>query len=262
MNKIKIIAFAVVCIFSLQSCRTKKLVVVPGQKMEVQISEEEIQKKNAIASLNTSDFNYNYLSSKAKVKINREGKDFSLTFNIRMQKDEKIWISVNAIGGIEVARALLNKDSVRLLDRLNKQYIVKDYQFLSELLNTKIDFYLLQDLMIGNNPKNLEYINASFSQTVNLYKFEGIKDFLNFTINTRKEDSKLVYVQLNDTRDAKKSVNVSYGGFKLVDNANFPFLISSVASSEKESLSLNLEYVKVEKVEKLEFPFNVPKKFD
>lgn len=262
MNKIKIVALATVCIFSLGACRTKKLSVVPEQKMQVKISEEEILKKNAIASLATSDFNYNFLSSKAKVKINREGKDFSLTFNIRMQKDEQIWISVNAIGGIEVARALLNKDSVRLLDRLNKQYIVKDYLYLSELLNTKVDFFLLQDLMLGNNPKNLEYINASFSQSENLYIFEGLKDFLNYTINTRKEDSKLVYIQLKDSRDTKKNVNVNYGGFKLVENTNFPFLISSVASSEKESLSLNLEYVKVEKVEKLEFPFNVPKKFD
>jgi hypothetical protein len=69
-------------------------------------------------------------------------------------------------------------------------------------------------------------------------------------------------IRLSDTRNTSKNVAVNYGGFKLVDALNFPFLISSTASSEKESLSLNLEYVKVEKVDKLEFPFNVPKKFD
>lgn len=261
MNKTTAGIFILLSVFTFSACRTKKTVQQPEQQ-QIQVSAEELLKNSIVPIIKSADFNFQFLSAKAKVKVNRDGKDFNLTFNIRMQKDEQIWISVNAIGGIEVARALLNKDSIRLLDRLNKQYLVKDYQFLSELLNTNVDFYLLQDLMLGNTPKNFDYMASTLSQSDYSFEFTGTKDFLNYTVDARKEDLKLLSIRLSDTRNSAKKVGVNYGGFKLVDALNFPFLISSTASSEKESLSLNLEYVKVEKVEKLEFPFNVPKKFD
>jgi hypothetical protein len=261
MNKIRAGLFIVILFVTASACRTKKVTAI-AEPQQIKVSEEDLLKSKIVPSMLNADFIFTYLSAKAKVKVNREGKDYSLTFNIRMQKDEQIWVSVNALGGIEVARALLNKDSIRLLDRLNKQYIVRDYQFLSELLNTPVDFYLMQDLMLGNSPKNLDYMSAGLSSSDFSYQFSGLKDMIAFMLEIRKEDSKLLRINLTDTKELKKVVNVNYGDFKLIDNYNFPFLISSTASSEKESLSLNLEYVKVEKVEKLEFPFNVPKKFD
>ncbi len=261
MNKSTARILILISVLAFSACRTKKVVQQPDQQ-QIQVSAEELLKSSIVPIIRNANFNFQFISAKAKVKVNRDGKDFNLTFNIRMQKDEQIWISVNAIGGIEVARALLNKDSIRLLDRLNKQYLVKDYQFLSELLNTSVDFYLLQDLMLGNTPKNFNYMSSTLSQSDYAYEFTGTKDFLNYTVDARKEDLKLLSIRLRDTRNSAKNVAVNYGGFKLVDALNFPFLISSTASSEKESLSLNLEYVKVEKVDKLEFPFNVPKKFD
>ncbi len=243
------------------ACKTQKP-VQQVEKKAIEISKEDIQKSKVLSSLKASDFDFNYLSTKSRVKIKKDDKEYTLTFNIRMHKDHQIWISVNAIGGIEVARALLNKDSIRLLDRINKHYIVRDYTYLSEVLQTNVDFYLLQDLMIGNAPKQIDYSKAVFTQTDIDYRFEGLKDFINYLVEVRLADAKLSTIRLTDSRNLKKSVSVNYTDFKLVENANFPFLISSIASSEKESLSLKLEYLKVEKVEKLEFPFNVPKKFD
>ncbi len=261
MNRAKILLFVMIAMIGFSACKTrKKSQAVESQPIE--ISKEDLQKSKVIENLRASDFDFNYLSSKSRVKIKRDGKEFTLTFNVRMHKNDQIWISVNAIGGIEVARVLLNKDSVRLLDRINKQYITKDYVYLSEMLQTNIDFYLLQDLMVGNVPKKFDYTKATFVQTDADYHFEGVMDFINFPIDARLVDAKLSAIRLTDIRNTNKNVNINYADFKLVENTNFPFLISSVASSEKESLSLKLEYLKVEKVEKLEFPFNVPKKFD
>jgi hypothetical protein len=262
MNKTIARIFVLVSVLAFSACRTKKVVPQSADQQQIQVSAEELLKSSIVPIIRNADFNFQFLSAKAKVKAIKDGKDFNLTFNIRMQKDEQIWISVNAIGGIEVVRALLNKDSIRLLDRLNKQYLVKDYLFLSELLNTSVDFYLVQDLMLGNTPKNFNYMTSTLSQSDHTYEFTGKKDFMNYTIDARKEDLKLLSIRISDARNSTKNVVVNYGGFKLVDALNFPFLISSTASSEKESLSLNLEYVKVEKVDKLDFPFNVPKKFD
>jgi hypothetical protein len=261
MNNLKLyIVILSVAIFS-SSCRVKKLKVEPS-KDNLELSVEDELKRKILPYIKTSNFNFQYLIAKAKVNVKREGKDFNLTFNIRVENNTKIWISVNALGGIEVARVLLSQDSVKIIDRLNKQYIAKDYIFLSELLKTNVSYALIQDMMFGNAPSTIDYEKSVISMNESTYQFEGNQEMINYTVNLRKEDFKLLVLNLLDQGEEKRQVEVNYGGFKLIENQNFPFLINSIASSPKESLTLNLEYAKIEKVTNLEFPFNVPKKFD
>ncbi len=261
MNNLKLyIVILSVAIFS-SSCRVKKLKVEPS-KDNLELSVEDELKRKILPYIKTSNFNFQYLIAKAKVNVKREGKDFNLTFNIRVENNTKIWISVNALGGIEVARVLLSQDSVKIIDRLNKQYIAKDYIFLSELLKTNVSYALIQDMMFGNAPSTIDYEKSAISMNESTYQFEGNQEMINYTVNLRKEDFKLLVLNLLDQGEEKRQVEVNYGGFKLIENQNFPFLINSIASSPKESLTLNLEYAKIEKVTNLEFPFNVPKKFD
>jgi hypothetical protein len=261
MNKRLIYILISILSLSLYSCRVKKL-ESRSETQKIKISKEEELKLKFIEGIQSSYFDYNFLSAKAKVKVNRAGTDFTLTFNIRAQKDQKIWISANAIGGIEVARVLLTTDSVKILDKLSKRYIAGDYKYLSELLKTNVDFYMMQDLLFGNAPHYFNYKEASVFQNESTVQFNGVENSTSFAIDLRKEDLRLQRISLKESSINKRTVEVNYGGYKNVDQSNFPYLISSVASSQKESLSLNLEYVKVEKVNNLEFPFNVPKNFD
>ncbi len=261
MNKLSIYIFCALFTFGISSCRVKKL-EPRTESQKIEISKEEEIKLKFIEGIQSSYFDYAFLSAKAKVKVNRAGTDFTLTFNIRAQKDQKIWISANAIGGIEVARVLLTIDSVKILDKLSKRYITGDYKYLSELLKTNVDFYMMQDLLFGNAPHNFNYKEATILQNESTVQFNGIENITTYAIDLHKVDLRLQRISLIESAENKRTVEVNYGGYKLVDNSNFPHLISSAATSQKESLSLNLEYVKVEKVNNLEFPFNIPKNFD
>lgn len=259
-KKIFITSFCL-CSIILFSCKTRSL-ESKTETPKVELSKTDALRINAISKIEEANFDFNYLSAKAKVKVNREGKDFNLTFNIRMQKNEKIWISVNAIASIEVARIMLTKDSVKVIDRINKQYLVKDYAFLSEVLKSEVDFFTIQNMMIGNAPNDLNYKRADFTELPNFYEFSGKEKGRQFIVHLRKEDVKLHSLNFTEGSNEKRSISVDYSGFKLVENANFPFLINSKASSQKESVSLNVEYQKVEKVVNLDFPFNIPKRFE
>lgn len=261
MNKqflyILILLFAI----TFSSCRVKK-VIFKDESQKIEISKEEEIKLKLIEGIQTSYFDFNFLSAKAKVKVNRAGTDFSLTFNIRAHKNECIWISANAIGGIEVARVLLTKDSVKILDKFSKKYIAQDYTYLSELLKTNVDFYMMQDLMFGNAPQSFNYREATVLQNLTTVQFNGKENTTTYAIDLRRDDLRLQRISLSEMSEGNRNVEVNYGGYKLIEMSNFPYIISSVASSQKESLSLNLEYVKVEKVSNLEFPFNIPKNFE
>lgn len=226
------------------------------------VSAEELLKQSLINKIPNANFNFNYLQAKAKVQANVKDKDYNLNFNIRMQKDERIWISVNAIASIEVARILINKDSVRIIDRINNQYLVKDYDFLSDMLNTKVSFEMIQNLMIGNSAilMNNESLSLKQDELNYVLTAKSLESMSNYSY--RKSDTKLTEFSLEENTDAKRSIKVQYNDYRLIENTNFPFLINSIASSQKESLKLNVQYTKVEKLNSLEFPFNVPKRFE
>ena len=56
----------------------------------------------------------------------------------------------NALLGIEAMRVLITKDSVKLLDKLNKTYTARSVSYLQDVTDLPLDLKILQDLIIGN----------------------------------------------------------------------------------------------------------------
>ena len=52
--------------------------------------------------------------------------------------------------GIEITRALLNNDSIKVIDRMNKNYIVGNYNDVSNKYDIPLDFIQLQSVLIAN----------------------------------------------------------------------------------------------------------------
>jgi len=69
---------------------------------------------------------------------------------VRMYKDSLIWLSVNGALGIEGMRVLIDKDSVRMLNKLDKEYQVRSFNYLQEIASLPFDLASIQDLIIGN----------------------------------------------------------------------------------------------------------------
>ena len=66
------------------------------------------------------------------------GKGQSLKGSIKILKDSIIMIQINAPTGIiEVDRLYITPDSVKLIDRLKKKYILSNFSYLSKKLNMK-----------------------------------------------------------------------------------------------------------------------------
>src|SRR4051812_43134633 len=106
--------------------------------------------KNIIADVTKKRIDFTTFT--AKVKIEYEGKENSdqATAYVRIQKDSLIWVSLTGALGIEGMRVLINKDSVKLMNKLKKTVQYRSIAYLQELTEVPFDFYSLQDLMVGN----------------------------------------------------------------------------------------------------------------
>jgi hypothetical protein len=87
------------------------------------------------------------LQGKARVDV-KGAMSQQVVADITMQTDSFIGISVRVLG-LEAARMLVTPDSVKVIDRLNRQYLPRDFAYFEEQFGFPLRFGDLQDLIAG-----------------------------------------------------------------------------------------------------------------
>lgn len=103
-----------------------------------------------VALVNNSRLDFEYFSAKAAVDVKTPRQSNSFRATLRIRRDSAIWVSVSPAMGIEVFRLVCTTDSVLYIDKLKKEYFRGTYQKLNELSNSDLDYFALQDLLLGN----------------------------------------------------------------------------------------------------------------
>ena len=218
--------------------------------------------RNTTTKLVVNEVNFDFLSAKAKVNFDGE-KDYSLSSNFRMQKDSVIWMSLSLGLGLEVARVMITKDSISVLDKLNKDYKMIDYQTISKKYDFDINFNLIQSVILGNLifPYDREQVVKNedmyaYAQKTGNYQFENYIGALSM---------KLEKLNVKDYL-TKNEISVRYDDFQLVGEEIFPFKIFTLleyGSGKKKSTHIDIEFNKINIESKpLKFPFSVPQRYE
>jgi len=252
------------------SCHTQKRIIATPAPVKLK-GVDVIQLFDSVIA---HQFNFTTLVGKADIEIDESGKEpVSFDINFRLKKDSAIWISIAPLLGIEVARVIVTKDSIRIVDRINKVYTARDYKYLEDLLKTHLNFEIMQAVIIGNYfpySKNEKlksvYEDSTFLilSTLNKHQVKRIMEdkdptkpvIQDFWIdsNYKINKSKISDEKLNRTLEA------SYTNFFQVSDKLLPqnIDVSIVASAP---LKIKVRYNKVT-AEETTFPFSVPDKYE
>ncbi len=251
-NKLPIVAGFCALLFSV-SC-TKKLTsfdFLDRNKLEVQ------------------EIRFEYFSTKAKINYAEGDTKINATAQIRIRLDSIIWFSLQPALGIEAARGVILKDSLVVVDRLNKVYYVFDYKTLSERYNFNINYNLLQAIMLGNPPLDVSE-NVSVLREADYAKVEQKEGDAVFTNYISSATSKLEKLKIVDT-PTSNSLDLTYSAFQLIDEFHiFPFKTLMSLKYNKPGdqnpylTTIDIEHNKadVEDGKRLKFPFNIPQKYE
>lgn len=102
-----------------------------------------------VTSMQQQELKFHTFSARLGVDLNIPGKEMSSRVEMKLVKDSVLQLSVQPMLGIEVFRIELSRDSVKALDRLNKQYVAEGYDALKEQFPFDFNFYNLQALFIN-----------------------------------------------------------------------------------------------------------------
>lgn len=90
------------------------------------------------------------LTARTRVEMNT-GQSSAMAVNatMRVKRGEIIRFSIAPLLGIEVARIDITPEHLLAVDRMNKRYVEVSFAEISSLLNTEIDFNILQSLILN-----------------------------------------------------------------------------------------------------------------
>jgi Domain of unknown function (DUF4292) len=211
--------------------------------------------------VNSNTIDCNTFSAKLKVHYeSTDGKDYEFNAFIRLQKDKKIWISINAtLLGIEAFRAVITPDSAKVLNKLDKLYQLRSISYLQEITRLPFDFNVLQSLILGNPiylDSNILYYRKDI-QGISVLSIGPI--FRNYL--TLNNDLTLKHSILDDVDQMKdRSCDISYGDYEKADTVNFS-TYRKIVVSEKGRLDVEMSFKNIRFNENLDFPFSIPKNY-
>lgn len=114
---------------------------------EVTESTEIKTQKEFFADMQKQAFRYQTLTARWNVNLDLPGNHLSSRVDLKMVKDSAFQLSVQPFLGIEVFRAEISLDSVKVLDRMNKRYVAENYANLKAQTPIEFNFYNLQALL-------------------------------------------------------------------------------------------------------------------
>ena len=260
--------------FFISSCSTEKHLGKSNLK--------PLSANHLIREIEDNKFDFDNLETKFDVKFKDkyDGSVVRLKGQLRMQSDSAIWVSISLNLGVELARVMITDDSVKFINRTDKIYhTIGTKAFDSILLNQNppIDNPLrwVQDILTGNinlvkdDKYQVLIENDKYKMAT---KNKRQKDMMSndrnifVTPKTFKVSRYEIIKNLPTGRPDKEEwyrhleLGLDYDNFKNINGKLIPSKITFESSSFTGRIEI--DYTEIKIGEKVEFPFNVSKKYD
>lgn len=264
------IVLGFIFIYSITSCRsTKKLQTAVNRKdtqlVVVQPPATDDSLKGAseiLRSLSKNRINFKTFSAKIKVQYeDHKGKQPDFNAFIRLYKDSLLWISINATFlSIEAFRILITKDSIIILNKLNKQVEYHPFNYIEDIAQIPLNFSILQDIIIGN-PVYMGDSVVAFRKTENHILIGTVGRFFKNLLTVSADNYLLERSKLDDINIGQnRTADLTYGDYEKNDGFYFP-TYRDITVAEKTKVDINLSYKQYEFNKELSFPFSVPRNY-
>lgn len=218
---------------------------------------------------------FTWFNGKAKVDFTDGDKRTVFTAQLRMKRDSAIWISLSNGIGIEGARFLLTQDSVKYINRIDKTFFVGDYEYLSGLIDTHIDFNMIQSLLTAKDFSWYDYQNLKAKldnqsyqlESNNRHKLKKHSKLPNLenpiyyqSLWVNPETYKIERVKIKEIGNENNRIFASYDHYKAINKQLIPHTMDFGLDNEK-GINLELVYSKISLDEEVGFPFSISKKY-
>ncbi len=246
--------------FVLNACK-------PRQKIVYSTSPVEDKAHNELFSdIITCEFQYHTFTAKLNMNLTNGSKSLSSKANIRIIKDNALQISVQPLFGVEMLRFYMNPDTVMVVDRMNKRYVMEPITSLKEFYPVGFDFYTMQSVFTNalfvsgkERPELHDYRKFKYTRTSDQCYYITAKDAdsgidYSFIVNG---DDRITFTHLMQPQK-KQSLQWGYHDFIFLNDLLFPSKMNVTLSSSSSKIDAELLFSDIAINEPIQLTMNVP----
>ena len=250
--------FIVCALLSMVSCKAhKQLVADKKHESSANVPSPLLTKLDAIRAAQS---NFTTFSGRAKARMQINNSSNDVTLNIRINHGQKIWVSITAIAGIEVARATITPDSILAVNKLQGLYVRQPFSYIYKYASHQLDYRSIEALLIGNAiPQLLNDQVRMQADSANIVLNGSLEELL-FKLVVGP-DMKAKSTNLSD-QDAGQTMQVDNSVFLPVANRVVPSQIDINSTAGARKIKLSMHYIKQDFDLPLEYPFSIPDSYE
>ncbi len=256
------ILFAVMMLLS--ACGPLRDVVTPVP------DPERLSVEQTLSSMRNGETTFDFFATRFSGTASLDGQMMSVSGAIRIKRDSVIYISIAPLLSIELARLLLTPDTVRMINRLDNTYYIGDMSVLNNMLNTHLDFYMLQALLTGNDFEHFSTDDFRLTQDRDMLLLQSrnrrplsathsnIAFQQNLWVNNEsfRIEENLMFEPVSN-----RSLRAKYQNPSVVDGQTVPGVVSLVFTEPGARADLNIRYSRTTIDQPLSLNFSIPESY-
>ena len=207
--------------------------------------------------------NWQTLQAGGNINLNA-GSNFSSSIQVRMIRDQAIYISLRPLLGIEVGKLIITADSLYAVDKVHKRYIAEKVSILTSGIPVTVsdvqDIFLGRPCIIGkgtlNEENKSEMTVTQQGNTVVIAPSEHYKGYgYTFTFNKNNRITSLDIVPAGSSTAAYQA---KYSDVRNTAAGNIAHNINANATIEKKQVALSLSFKDIEWNGKVKMDMGIP----
>ncbi len=248
-----------VIVLGLHSCKSKRQMIAAApveEKVDVDLFTDILD----------NQFNFKTFSSKLNLNLSSGTKSLSSKASLRIVKDKAIQLSIQPLFGVEMLRVYADRDSLVLLDRMNKRYVKESIEDVKRVYPVGFDFKTLQSLLT-----NQVFVSGQTDVIYSDYKkfSTGLVSDMHYLLRSVDKESGIEYSFTIDGNDRialtcltepkdNYSMNWKYDDFVMETRKAFPRKMDVALASTKRKVNVGLEFSGITLDEDFDLQVSVP----
>ncbi len=204
-------------------------------------------------------------SIRGSVLLKKEGKENKGSLNIKLKEDSILWLSVKGGPGIEAMRLVAKKDSLFLLNRLEKNHVRSSWEEISRITGIPFDFDFLVGFFLGKTSA-LFHKKIKFKKDKDFPKYSNAftGSFMENTIKLRTDSTKQYIRELKINKFERELFYLLYKEYEeSLDQFCPNKVISSISLKDGAALYIDYSAAQITLENKgFSFPYKVSSKYE
>lgn len=163
----------------------------------------------------------------ARITIGMSSSDDEISGFIVNRRDSLLYLNINKFG-IEIARVVLTKDTISMINRFEKTYYRGDYSIVSKLYGISLTFDMIQSIFMAetfsgfiSNGKELTLTDSTLSISIPRNTDSIHKITINQQLTVDKSTNRLIKNRVKDIQ-TQQVASISYQNYETIETFVFP----------------------------------------